>query len=69
MNDPAIAATWLTPSAMPRWRAGNASVRIAVELANSIAPPIAWTTRQPISHSAPVAVLERIERQRDRSHA
>ena len=39
MNEPAIAATMLTPSAVPRWLAGNASVRIAVELAKSIAPP------------------------------
>ena len=39
MNDPPSAATWLMPSAMPRWVDGNASVRIAVELANSMAPP------------------------------
>ena len=36
---PAMAATWLMPRAMPRWLDGNASVRMAVELANSIAPP------------------------------
>ena len=36
-NEPAIAATLLTPSAMPRWLSGNASVRIAVEFAISIA--------------------------------
>jgi hypothetical protein len=41
MNEPAIAATWLMPRAMPRCRAGNASVRIAVELAKIIAPPTA----------------------------
>jgi hypothetical protein len=29
----------LTPSAMPRWLAGNASVRIAEDDAISIAPP------------------------------
>ena len=52
-NDPAMAATWLMPSAMPRWWAPNASVMIAVEFANSIAPPTPCTTRQPISHSAP----------------
>ena len=40
------------PSAIPRWSAGNASVMIAVEFANSIAPPMPCTTRQPISHSA-----------------
>ena len=69
MNEPAIAATWLMPSAMPRWLAGNASVRIAVELANSIAPPMAWTTRQRISHIAPLAAVQRIQRERDRTTA
>ena len=53
MNEPAIAATWLMPSAMPRWLAGNASVRIAVELAKTIEPPTACMTRQAISQSAP----------------
>jgi len=50
---PEIAEIWLTPSAMPRCRAGNASVRIAAAFAISIAPPNACTIRQPISHSAP----------------
>ena len=53
MNEPASAATWLMPSAMPRCSVGKASVRIAVELAISIAPPTPCTTRKPISHSAP----------------
>jgi hypothetical protein len=52
MNEPAIAATPLMPSARPRWWTGKASVRIALEFANSIAPPMPWTTRMPISHSA-----------------
>jgi len=52
MNDPAMAATWLMPSAMPRRCAGNASVMIAVELAKSIAPPTPCTMRNPMSHSA-----------------
>ena len=52
-NWPASAVIWLTPRAMPRWCAGNASVRIAAEFAISIAPPVAWTTRHRISHSAP----------------
>ena len=55
MNEPASAATWLIPSAMPRSCAPNASVRIAVELAISIAPPTPCTTRQPMSQSAPAA--------------
>ncbi len=50
---PEMPATWLMPSAVPRWPSGNASVRIAAELAMSIAPPNAWTNRQPMSHSAP----------------
>ena len=52
-NCPEIPAIWLTPSAMPRLLAGNASVRIAAEFAISIAPPNACTKRQPISHIAP----------------
>ncbi len=53
MNWPARPAIWLVPSANPRWSAGKASVRIAAELAISMAPPMAWGTRQPMSHSAP----------------
>ena len=57
MNEPARAATMLMPSAMPRSLAGKASVMIAAELAISIEPPMAWTTRQPISQSAPCPPL------------
>ncbi len=53
---------------MPRWLAGNASVRIAAEFAISIAPPKACTIRHKISHSAPGAAVQRIEGQRDRGH-
>ena len=52
-NCPEIPAIWLTPSAMPRLLAGNASVKIAAEFAISIAPPKACTNRHPISHIAP----------------
>ncbi len=52
---PAIAATPLIPSARPRSFSGKASVMIALELANSIAPPMPCPTRIPISHSAPAA--------------
>ena len=62
MNEPAIAATELMPSAMPRWWAGKASVMIAAELAISIAPPTPCTTRQTISQSAPAPPCERVER-------
>ena len=54
-NWPEMPATWLMPSAMPRWPGGNASVRIAAEFDISIAPPKACTNRHPISHSAPCA--------------
>jgi len=52
-NWPASALIWFTPSAMPRCSVGNASVRMAAELAVSIEPPTACSTRQPISQSAP----------------
>jgi len=52
-NIPAIPAIWLMPRAMPRWLAGNASVRIAAELAISIDPPTACTSRHRMSHIAP----------------
>jgi hypothetical protein len=40
INEPAIAATMLIPSARPRCVGGNASVRIAEELAIRNAAPI-----------------------------
>ena len=60
MKLPAMPATWLRPSAMPRWLAGKASVRIALELAISIAPPTPWKIRIPIRYqpaAAPVSQL------------
>ena len=53
MNWPEMPTIWLRPRAMPRLPGGNASVRIAAELAISIDPPNACTNRQPISQSAP----------------
>ncbi len=44
----------LNPSAVPRCDTGNASVRMAVELAMSIAPPTPWTSRRAMSTSAPL---------------
>ena len=41
------------PSASPRWVAGKASVRIAVEFAVSMAPPTPCTMRSTISSRAP----------------
>src|SRR6202020_501560 len=46
MNMPARPATWLMPSAKPRWSRGNASVRIAAEVDISMDPPRAWSNRQ-----------------------
>ncbi len=54
MNWPLNPATWLIPSARPRWSWGKASVRMAAEFAISIEPPMAWRKRQPISQSAPL---------------
>jgi hypothetical protein len=53
MKVPLVAATELIPSAMPRWLAGKASVRMAAELANTIAPPTPWKTRSTMSQVAP----------------
>ena len=47
-----MAAMAFMPSAVPRWLAGKASVRMAVELANRNAPPTPCTIRQMISQSA-----------------
>ena len=52
MNEPAMADTALIPSASPRSSCGNASVRIAEELAMSSAPPTPWTIRIAISQRA-----------------
>jgi hypothetical protein len=53
MNEPARAAIWFTPMAMPRSEVGKASVRMAAELAMSMAPPIPWIIRNTISSIAP----------------
>src|ERR1700693_3194555 len=52
IKDPDTAATALIPNAMPRSCCGNASVRIAVELAKIIAPPTPWTSRNTMSSRA-----------------
>ena len=56
-NEPLIADTWFTPMAMPRWSGGNASVRMAEELAISRAAPTPWKTRMMTSHSAAAVPL------------
>ena len=52
MNEPAIAATWFSPRARPRWSVGNASVSRALELAISMAPPMPCRTRMRMIHRA-----------------
>ncbi len=52
MNDPAMPAIMLIPSAVPRCSTGKASVRMAVELAISSAPPTPCTTRMTIRYIA-----------------
>ncbi len=58
MNDPEMPATMLMPSAMPRSSTGKASVRMAVELAMSSAPPMPCTMRNPMSQSAPALPVQ-----------
>ena len=50
-------ATLLMPERQPRWLVGNASVRMAPELAEMIAPPTPWTIRNTMSHMAPGRAL------------
>ncbi|CAM3892985.1 hypothetical protein KIPE111705_30105 [Kibdelosporangium persicum] len=54
---PAMAAMPLMPSARPRWPAGNASVRIALEFAIRNAPPTPCTIRHAISQIAAASPL------------
>jgi len=53
MNTPLTPTMLLIPSAMPRWLAGNASVRMAAELASRNAAPMPCTMRNAIRYSAP----------------
>ena len=50
MKMPLKAAAWLTPRAMPRWFSGKASVRMAAELAISMAAPTPWKMRMMIRY-------------------
>ena len=52
MKVPARAVIWLMPSAIPRWVAGKASVRIAVEFAMRKAAPTPWKSRITTSQTA-----------------
>ena len=46
MNMPLTPTMLLIPRAMPRWRAGKASVMIAAALASRQAPPMPCTMRK-----------------------
>ncbi len=52
MNEPLNAAAWFTPMAMPRWVSGKASVRMAAELAMSMAAPTPWKMRMTMRYMA-----------------
>ena len=51
MKTPLNAAAWFTPRAIPRRSSGNTSVRMAAELAISMAAPTPWKIRMTISHN------------------
>ncbi len=51
MKEPLNAAAWFTPRAMPRWFSGKASVRMAAELAMSMAAPTPWKMRMMIRYN------------------
>ena len=53
MKVPLMAAAWLMPSAKPRRSGGKASVRIAAELAISMAAPTPWKIRMTMSQTPP----------------
>jgi hypothetical protein len=63
-NEPPIAAMPLIPIALPRSSRGNASVRMAVELANRNAPPTPWNTRMMMIHNAPCVPVNQVTERR-----
>ena len=65
-NWPEMPATWLMPSAVPRWPSGNASVRIAAELAISIDAAERLDEPPADEPQRAVRALERVEGQPDR---
>ena len=66
MNEPAIAATVLMPRAKPRWFSGKASVRMALELANSSDPPMPWPARMTMMPDGARGPCHPRHRQQDR---
>ena len=52
-NEPLTAPTPLIPIARPRSLGGKASVMMALELANSNAPPTPWKSRSTMIHRTP----------------
>ena len=59
-NEPLTAAMPLMPMALPRSSGGNASVRMAVELANRNAPPTPWKTRMTMIQIAPAGPVSQV---------
>ena len=53
MNMPLTPTMLLIPRAIPRWRAGKASVMIAAALASRQAPPMPCTMRKTMRKVAP----------------
>ncbi len=60
MNDPLNAAAWLMPRARPRWSSGKASVRMAAELAMSMAAPTPWKMRMTIRYMPPAGPVSQV---------
>ncbi len=65
-NWPEMPATWLMPRAVPRWPSGNASVRIAAELAISMDAAECLDEPPADEPQRAVGALERVEGQPDR---
>ena len=59
-----MAATLLMPRPSPRWSAGKASVMMADEFANSMAPPTPWPSRMRMSQMAPAEPVSQVEARR-----
>ena len=66
MNMPLTPTMLLMPSAIPRWLAGNASVRIAAEFASRNAAPTPCTTRKHDQVGGAGAAGEPVDRQHQR---
>ena len=64
MKEPAMKATLLMPRPMPRCSGGKASVTMAAELENSMAPPMPWPMRIAMSQTAPAPPSSQVTERR-----